>query len=61
MQEWFQQEDIFVIDRGYRDAVLMLQRMGIDYKMPALLQQEQRQLTTEAANNSRIVIKLRWR
>lgn len=48
------------MNRGYRDAVPMLQRLGINVKMPELLQMGGRQLSTEAANGTRLVTKLRW-
>lgn len=60
MRGWFHEGDIFIIDRGYRDATPTLERMGINFKMPALLAQGQRQLTTQEANDSRIVTKTRW-
>ncbi|XP_066600076.1 uncharacterized protein [Prorops nasuta] len=57
---WFQTGDIVLVDRGYRDAVPLLQRLGIDHKMPALLKHGQRQLSTQDANDSRIITKNRW-
>lgn len=60
MREWFQGGDLFVVDRGYRDAIPTLQRLGIDVRMPALIEAEERQLTTEAANATRLVTKIRW-
>jgi len=48
------------VDRGYRDAIPLLQRLGIDHKMPALLKHGQRQLPTQDANDSRIVTKNHW-
>lgn len=29
MREWFQNGDIFIVDRGYRDAIPLLEAMGI--------------------------------
>lgn len=60
MREWLQAGDIFVVDRGYRDAVAVLETMGIMFKMPPLLEQGQRQFTTEKANASRLVTMTRW-
>lgn len=60
MRAWFQDGDIFVVDRGHRDAVPMLNAMGIYVKMPSILEPEQRQLFTEQANKSRLAIKIRW-
>ncbi|XP_024868674.1 uncharacterized protein LOC112452615 isoform X2 [Temnothorax curvispinosus] len=52
--------DIVLADRGYRDAIPLLQRLGIDHKMPPLLEHGQRQLPTQDANDSRIVKKNHW-
>ena len=60
LREWFQNGDIFLVDRGYRDSIPLLERLGINYKMPAVLQRGERQLSTEAANDTRIVTKMRW-
>lgn len=60
MQEWFRVNDIFVMDRGYRDATDLLNNLGISWKMPAFLEKGQKQLTTEQANASRLVTKIRW-
>lgn len=60
VREWFCDGDILNVDRGYRDATELLDRLGIIWKMPALLQQGRNQLTTEEANDSRLVTKTRW-
>ena len=60
LREWLHNGDIVLVDRGYRDAIPFLERLGIEHKMPALLQQGQKQLSTEDANDSRIVTKNRW-
>lgn len=60
-REWFQKNDIIVLDRGYRDAVpLLLEQLGIVIKVPAFLQQNKKQFTTEEANDSRLITKTRW-
>uniref|UniRef100_A0A8D8TA77 DDE Tnp4 domain-containing protein n=1 Tax=Cacopsylla melanoneura TaxID=428564 RepID=A0A8D8TA77_9HEMI len=38
MRAWFHDGDIFVVDRGYRDAIPMLERLGIQSKMPEIMQ-----------------------
>lgn len=60
MHAWFQEEDILLLDRGYRDAKELLNQLGITWKMPALLERYQRQLSTEQANDSRLITKVRW-
>lgn len=60
MREWFQDGDIVIVDRGYRDTTELLTRLGIIWKMPAIIQQGRRQFTTEEANDTRLITKTRW-
>jgi len=60
MRAWFKEGDIVLVDRGYRDATDFLVGLGISYQMPAFLQRNERQLSTEDANRSRLVTKSRW-
>lgn len=60
LANWFQDGDIVLVDRGYRDAIPLLQHLGIDHRMPALLPAGQRQLLTEEANEMRKLTKSRW-
>lgn len=55
MRGWFHFDgDIFILDRGYRDAQPLLRELDIEYKMPAFLGPQQKQLFTEEANESRL-------
>lgn len=58
--EWFQEGDIAVVDRGYRDVKDLLEERGMTVKMPPLLGNNQKQYTTEQANAARLIIKTRW-
>lgn len=60
MRAWFEEGGIVLVDRGYRDATDFLEGIGIRYEMPAFLQRNERQLSTEDANRSRLVTKSRW-
>ena len=60
LSEWVEEDDIILVDRGYRDVLPMLDDLEITSKMPAVLQQGQRQLTTEDANNTRLITVTRW-
>ncbi|XP_018394741.1 PREDICTED: uncharacterized protein LOC108773430 [Cyphomyrmex costatus] len=60
MRRWFQEDDIMIVDRGYRDAIPLFEQLGITWEMPALLNRNERQLSTEDANESRLVTKSRW-
>lgn len=54
----FMTGDIFILDRGFRDCVTDLTNLGFIVKMPTCSQKSQ--LTTEEANESRLVTKVRF-
>ncbi|XP_033726042.1 uncharacterized protein LOC117315788 [Pecten maximus] len=60
MKDWLQTDDLLVVDRGFRDSLEFLSELGIKYQMPTFLQKGQKQHTTEEANASRLVTKIRW-
>lgn len=45
-REWFEENDILILDRGYRDSAPLLGQLGITMRSPPCLQRNQRQLTT---------------
>ncbi|KAK3097763.1 hypothetical protein FSP39_012967 [Pinctada imbricata] len=57
MKNWIQEDDIFVVDRGFRDSDI-LQELGIKMQMPSFLQKGSKQHETEDSNNSRLVTKV---
>ncbi|WAR19622.1 hypothetical protein MAR_001460 [Mya arenaria] len=60
VKDWVHNGDIFVVDRGFRDSLDVLEKMGIDAKMPSFLPKGNKQLGTTEANESRLVTKVRW-
>ncbi|XP_051176697.1 uncharacterized protein LOC127291551 [Leptopilina boulardi] len=60
LRDWFREGDIILVDRGYRDALPLLENLGINHKMPAFLERGQRQFDTLTANESRLITKSRW-
>lgn len=58
--EWLEKGDILVVDRGFRDALDYLHLMGYQTHMPAFLAKGAKQFTTEVANQTRFVTKVRW-
>lgn len=58
IQKWIQEDDIFIVDRGFRDAIPLLQDLGIQAEMPKFMIKGQKQLSTEDANSSRLVTKV---
>ncbi|VDI22741.1 Hypothetical predicted protein [Mytilus galloprovincialis] len=60
-KEWVTEDDIMIVDRGFRDALDLLQEMGIQTKMPAFNKKKgESQLPVEDSNVTRLVTKIRW-
>ena len=57
--EWFEQNDVLVLDRGLRDAADILKGFEIESYMPQFLNKSQKQHTTEDANESWPVTEVR--
>ncbi|XP_063418005.1 uncharacterized protein LOC134700555 [Mytilus trossulus] len=60
IKEWVQDNDVFVVDRGFRDSLELLDDLGIKSQMPSFLTKGQKQMTTDEANASILVTKVRW-
>lgn len=58
----FQNQDVLLLDRGFRNCVQFVESKGLEGKMPALLQvsKDKKQLSTSEANKSRLVTALRF-
>ncbi|XP_033725211.1 uncharacterized protein LOC117315175 [Pecten maximus] len=59
IKEWIQENDVFVVDRGFRDSLDLLKQLGIQTEMPSFSKQKQ-QHTVGESNASRLVTKIRW-
>ncbi|CAC5415677.1 unnamed protein product [Mytilus coruscus] len=57
IRDWVNEEDIFVLDRGFRDAIPILEDLGIQAEMPRFLKKGDKQFSTEDANMPRLVTK----
>lgn len=60
INDWMEENDVCIVDRGFRDAVEFLEDHGYNVKMPFYLNKNSKQHTTEEANKSRLVTKVRW-
>uniref|UniRef100_A0ABD2W2I2 DDE Tnp4 domain-containing protein n=1 Tax=Trichogramma kaykai TaxID=54128 RepID=A0ABD2W2I2_9HYME len=60
LNDYLRPGDIVIVDRGYRDVITLLEDRGLICKMPPLLQAGESQLSTEDANEARIIRKTRW-
>ncbi|CAF4635723.1 unnamed protein product [Rotaria sp. Silwood2] len=56
---WLEERDILVVDRGFRDSMSVMQPLGLDVAMPPFLDGK-RQFSSEEANQSRCITKVRW-
>lgn len=63
-EKWFtdllRPGDIFILDRGFRDVKKKLEDLGFKVFMPAFKDPKKKQLSTQDANLSRMVTKVRW-
>ncbi|CAM4906565.1 unnamed protein product [Rotaria socialis] len=59
MLNWLQDDDIIILDRGFRDAAPTMRTLGFHVQMPRFLNGK-KQFTTEEANQSRLVTANRW-
>lgn len=57
IKHWVNENDIFIVDRGFRDALPLLEEIGIKGEMPKFLKKGEKQMSTEDANLSRLVTK----
>ncbi|KAK3109068.1 hypothetical protein FSP39_022182 [Pinctada imbricata] len=60
VRDWIDENDVFIVDRGFRDAVPFLSSLGINAEMPAFMKRGEKQMSTEDSNSSRMVTKVRW-
>ncbi|CAC5371568.1 unnamed protein product [Mytilus coruscus] len=49
-----------LVDRGFRDNIDLLEEFGIQIKMPSFLSRNEKQLSVEDGNTTRLVTKVRW-
>ena len=58
IKNWVRPTDIFVVDRGFRDSIQLLEDLGIQAEIPAFMKKGDKQMTCEEANTSRLVTKV---
>ena len=52
-------DDVFVVDRGFRDSVDIIEGLGLKVALPPFLD-GRRQFSTTESNRSRCITKVRW-
>ncbi|XP_053391975.1 uncharacterized protein LOC128554692 [Mercenaria mercenaria] len=60
ISSWLRDDDIIIVDRGFRDAIKFLEDLGLTVHMPPYLSKGQKQHTVQEANLSRLITKVRW-
>jgi hypothetical protein len=50
--------DIFVVDRGFRDSLTLLEDLGIKAAMSSFMKKDEKQMSDIDANTSRMVTKV---
>jgi hypothetical protein len=59
LENYFEMNDVFIVDRGFRDSLEYLETKGYKTQMPTFLG-KRKQHTAAEANASRLVTKIRW-
>ena len=60
LQQWFCEDDHFIVDRGFRDVLELLRSSGYSPVMPSYLKQGETQHECQTANEDRQCTKTRW-
>ncbi len=58
IKSWLHNDNIIIVDRGFRDAVNSMEELGLQVQMPAFLKGK-KQFSTQEANRTRIITKNR--
>ena len=58
--DWLKPDDVLIVDRGFRDCLRLLNRFGYKDHMPTFLSKAEKQFSTNEANQTRFVTKIRW-
>ncbi|XP_045510487.1 uncharacterized protein LOC123705641 [Colias croceus] len=56
----FQQNDVILVDRGFRDSLASIEEWGYEVHIPPTKDRNETQLTTDQANKSRTITISRW-
>jgi lipopolysaccharide biosynthesis glycosyltransferase len=56
---WLDEDDVLILDRGFRDAIRAMNKFGFEVAMPHFLN-GRKQFSFEEANRNRCITKVRW-
>lgn len=57
--DWLDDDDVLILDRGFRDSVRAMKLFGFEVAMPHFLN-GRKQFSLEEANQNRCITKVRW-
>ena len=60
MLNWLVDDDVVILDRGFRDAINPMKMIGLQPAMPDFLTGGKKQLDATQANRTRCIKKVRW-
>lgn len=59
-KQWVCENDVIIVDRGFRDSVELLHEIGVRTEMPSFVKKGESQLPVEESNTTRLITKIRW-
>ena len=60
MLNWLVDDDVMILDRGFRDAINSMKMIGLQPAMPDFLTGGKKKLDATQANRTRCITKVRW-
>ena len=60
IMDYLKEDDVLIVDRGFRDATPFLNELGFKTQMSPFLQKYDKHHSTTEANMTRFVTKVRW-
>ena len=60
IKNWLKEDDILIVDRGFRDCLDFLNQLGLKTEMSCFLAKGKKQHSALESNSSRFVTKIRW-
>ena len=57
---WLLDDDVIILDRGFRDAISSMKMIGLQPAMPDFLTGGKKQFDATQANRTRCITKVRW-
>ena len=56
IKQWVQEDDIFIVDRCFRDSLELLEDLGIKTEMPSFMIKGQKQMSVDETNSGSVDI-----